>query len=243
MCYLSASKVKNRKGVPELQIIVSFNKPDEAQSFGAMLSNRRDFARAMYTFIGYIFPFEISAYSDKLEVRKKLGYSSEPLVIASIGGTAIGKELLELCGQAYILAKERIPGLQLILVAGPRLSTASLKLPEGVVVKGFIPRLFEHFAACDLAIVQGGATSTLELTALRRPFLYFPIEGHCEQANVSRMLVQRGAGIRLSLSKTTPALLAEAIFENLGKEMSYPAIPSDGSQKAAQHIVNLLDKF
>jgi transposase len=32
MCYLSASKVKNRKGVPELQIIVSFNKPDEAQS-------------------------------------------------------------------------------------------------------------------------------------------------------------------------------------------------------------------
>jgi len=31
-CYLSASKVKNKKGVPELQIIVSFNKPDEAQS-------------------------------------------------------------------------------------------------------------------------------------------------------------------------------------------------------------------
>jgi hypothetical protein len=32
LCYLSASKVKNKKGVPELQIIVSFNKPDEAQS-------------------------------------------------------------------------------------------------------------------------------------------------------------------------------------------------------------------
>jgi hypothetical protein len=32
LCYVSASKVKNRKGVPELQIIVSFNKPDEAQS-------------------------------------------------------------------------------------------------------------------------------------------------------------------------------------------------------------------
>jgi transposase len=29
---LSASKVKNKQGVPELQIIVSFNKPDEAQS-------------------------------------------------------------------------------------------------------------------------------------------------------------------------------------------------------------------
>jgi Transposase DDE domain len=32
LCYLSGSKVKNRQGVPELQIIVSFNKPDEAQS-------------------------------------------------------------------------------------------------------------------------------------------------------------------------------------------------------------------
>jgi transposase len=29
---LSGSKVKNKKGVPELQIIVSFNKPDQAQS-------------------------------------------------------------------------------------------------------------------------------------------------------------------------------------------------------------------
>jgi hypothetical protein len=32
LCYLSASKVKNKQGVPELQIIVSFNKPDKAQT-------------------------------------------------------------------------------------------------------------------------------------------------------------------------------------------------------------------
>jgi hypothetical protein len=32
LCYLSASKVKNKKGVPEFQIIVSFNKPEQAQS-------------------------------------------------------------------------------------------------------------------------------------------------------------------------------------------------------------------
>ncbi len=30
--YLSASKIKNKQGIPELQIIVSFNKPDKAQS-------------------------------------------------------------------------------------------------------------------------------------------------------------------------------------------------------------------
>jgi hypothetical protein len=32
LCYLSASKVKNKQGVPELQIIASFSKPDKAQS-------------------------------------------------------------------------------------------------------------------------------------------------------------------------------------------------------------------
>lgn len=32
LCYLSASKVKNKEGIPELQIIVSFNKPETAQS-------------------------------------------------------------------------------------------------------------------------------------------------------------------------------------------------------------------
>ncbi|KAA6309695.1 hypothetical protein EZS27_038867 [termite gut metagenome] len=31
LCYLSASKCKNKEGVPELQIIVSFNRPDNAQ--------------------------------------------------------------------------------------------------------------------------------------------------------------------------------------------------------------------
>lgn len=40
----------------------------------------------------------------------------------------------------------------------------------------------------DLAIIQGGATSAIELTALRKPFIYFPIEKHFEQANVSRIL-------------------------------------------------------
>jgi len=32
LCYLSASKIKNKQGIPELQIIVSFNKPDQAQA-------------------------------------------------------------------------------------------------------------------------------------------------------------------------------------------------------------------
>ncbi|MBN1790446.1 MAG: hypothetical protein JW830_08120 [Bacteroidales bacterium] len=212
--------------------------PDD--TFGFMMPRRRDFAKAMYTFIGYVFPFEPAHFSDKPAVRIKLGYDHEPLVICSMGGTAIGKELLELCGKACILVKKSIPALRVILVTGPRLDPDSLQLPEDITIKGFIPKLYEHFAACDLAIVQGGATSTLELTALRIPFIYFPIEGHCEQASVARMLERHGAGLHLILSQTTPELLAEEIIKMLGTTVSYPEIPKDGALKAAQVISSLL---
>jgi len=38
-----------------------------------------------------------------------------------------------------------------------------------------------HLAAWDLAIVQSGLTTAMELTANRRPFLYFPLKHHFEQ--------------------------------------------------------------
>jgi UDP-N-acetylglucosamine:LPS N-acetylglucosamine transferase len=169
-----------------------------------------------------------------------LGYGGEPLVICSIGGTSVGKELLILCGRAYPEITKVIPDLRMVLVCGPRLPIDSIAAPPGVEVKGFVPNLYEHFAACDLGITQGGATSTLEMTALRRPFLYFPLEKHFEQAYVSARLARHQAGIRMSYSQTTPLSLAEKVISNLGREVTYPAIPLDGARTAAQLISRLL---
>jgi UDP:flavonoid glycosyltransferase YjiC (YdhE family) len=214
--------------------------PDK--SFGPMLPNRRQFAEAMYKFVGYVFPFKPSELRNQAEIRKKLGYGPEPLIVASIGGTSIGKEILELCAEAGSILREDIPTLQMVLVAGPRLATNTLKVPKDIILKSFIPRLYEHFAACDLAIVQGGATSTLELTALQRPFIYFPIEGHSEQANVAKVLERRKAGQRMNLSETSPAQLAQTISKMLNAKMTWPEIPANGAHKAAQLIVQLLNQ-
>lgn len=231
---------KNIKPPYDLALFVGEAEDIPDKLFGFMLPNRRDLAKAMYTFVGYIFSFDVKAYSDREKIKIKLGYGSEPLIIAAIGGTAIGKEMLELCARAFIIAKEKLPSLRLVLVTGPRLSTDSLNIPEGIEIRGFVPNLFEHFAACDLAIVQGGATSTLELTALKRPFIYFPLDGHCEQANVSNNLSRRGAGIRLELSEITPSSLADKIISNISSEVSYADIPTDGASKAASSIAKLL---
>ena len=113
--------------------------------------------------------------------------------------------------------------------------------PSKVEVKGYVRALYEHFAASDLAIVQGGGTATLELTALRRPFLYFPLANHCEQQiHVAERLARHQAGVKMVYSQTTPEILAEKVIANLGKEPNYPPIPVDGAQKAAQLIIQLL---
>ena len=58
--------------------------------------------------------------------------------------------------------------------------------------------LYRHLAACDLAIVQGGLTTAMELTANRRPFLYFPLRHHFEQNfHVRHRLERYRAGRRM----------------------------------------------
>jgi UDP:flavonoid glycosyltransferase YjiC (YdhE family) len=111
-----------------------------------------------------------------------------------------------------------------------------------VEVRGYVPRLYEHFAACDVAVVQGGGTTTLELTALRRPFIYFPLEGHFEQnLIVAERLRRHGAGKWMLYSDTTPETLAGAIIGQLGRKASWPPIPTDGARRAAELIGALME--
>ena len=211
------------------------------RSFGFRLPNRRQWARDRYHFVGPVFPFNAGQYADRGTVRSRLGYGNEPLVICSVGGTAIGRQLLDLCGAAYPVMRRQIPNLHMVLVGGPRIPEAALSAPGGVEKRGYVPALYEHFAAADIAIVQGGGTTTLELAALRCPFIFFPLEGHSEQQYVvSGRLERYGAGIRMSLTHTTPKKLAETIIENIGKEAIYPKIATDGANKSAILICTLL---
>jgi hypothetical protein len=212
------------------------------RTFGFLLPNRRDHVRQWYKVLGYVVRFDPADYEDQAKIRAKLGYGPEKLVVCSIGGTVLGNVLLELCGRAYLHIKERIPELRMVLVCGPSLPPDDIDVPEGIDVRGYVPDLFEHFAASDLAIVMGGGTATIELTALNTPFLYFPLEGHFEQADhIASRLDRHRAGVRMWFSKTTPESLAAAVVENLGREIHYEPIRTDGAQRAARLIGQLLE--
>jgi predicted glycosyltransferase len=208
--------------------------------FGPILPNCQELARKTCEFVGYILPFDPETYRDKSKIRDRLGYGKEPLVVCSIGGTSVGKELLELCGQAYLVARRAVPDLRMVMVCGPRLAPELVAAPDGVEIKAYVPSLFEHFAACDLAVVQGGGTTTLELTALRRPFLYFPLEEHSEQQiHVAGRLARHGAGIKMLYSQQNPQTLADRIVSSLDQDVTCSHIDTDGAQKVARIVASL----
>jgi len=192
-------------------------------------------------FLGYVIRFNLSDYQDKSAVRAKLGYGPEPLVVCALGGASVGKGLLDLCGQAYPIMKRQIPDLRMVAVGGPLYSPQSANLPHGITVKGYVPDLHEHFAASDLTIVVGGGTSTIELTALRRPFIYFPLERQFnQQIFIPQRLARHEAGIRMSFGKTTPIELADLVVNEIGNHVDYSDIPVDGAKKAARIIGDML---
>ena len=113
---------------------------------------------------------------------------------------------------AFPEAKERVPALRMVVVAGPRIDPATLPQVEGLEIRRYVHDLYRHLAACDLAVVQGGLTTSMELTANRRPFIYFPLRHHFEQNfHVRHRLERYGAGRCMDYETATPETIARAI--------------------------------
>jgi UDP-N-acetylglucosamine:LPS N-acetylglucosamine transferase len=112
-----------------------------------------------------------------------------------------------------------------------------------VDLKSFVSDPIRYYAACDLAIIQGGLATAMELTALNRPFIYFPLKDHFEQQeHVHFRLKRYDAGARMDYDESGPSELAEAIVTNIGKSVSYKAANTDGAKKAASMILGVLNK-
>ena len=141
---------------------------------GPGLPSAREWTEQHFDFAGYVLG-ERSDRVDRAELRHRLGYAPDDVVcVVSVGGSGVGGHLLQRVAAAFPAARRAIPGLRMVLVTGPRIDPASLAVPPGVEVRGFLPDLDLHHAACDVAVVQGGLSTTMELTAARRRSCTFP---------------------------------------------------------------------
>ena len=124
---------------------------------------------------------------------------------------------------------------------GPLRRHAGLPRHRGVHVRGFVPDLHRHLGAADVALVQGGLTTCMELTANRRPFLYFPLRHHFEQNfHVAHRLDRYRAGRRMDYATSDPDAIAEAIGAEIGRTVDHRPVETDGAARAAHLIAELL---
>ena len=129
----------------------------------------------------------------------------------------------------------------MIAVAGPRIDPEAFPRRDGLEVRPYVHELRRHLAACDLAIVQGGLATTMELTSAKRPFLYIPLGHHFEQRfHVRHRLDRYGAGRCMDFTTSTPESLGAAIADEIGKEVAYRDVETDGAARAAALIAEVL---
>jgi pimeloyl-ACP methyl ester carboxylesterase/predicted glycosyltransferase len=213
-----------------------------SDAFGPNLPLIRDWTREHYSFAGYITGFDSGDFADRAALRHELGYrDDEQVCIVTVGGSGVGGHLLRRVIEAFPEAKEQVPALRMIVVAGPRIDPATLPQHEGLEVRAYVHELYRHLAACDLAVVQGGLTTCMELTATRRPFLYFPLRHHFEQNfHVRHRLDRYGAGRAMDFELATSETIADAITDEIGRNVEYRQVERDGAARAAALISELL---
>lgn len=211
-------------------------------AFGPGLPLIREWTRANYEFAGYVAGFDLATLPDREELRAQLGYEpGEPVCVVTVGGSGVGANLLGRVVACYDEAARRVPGLRMVVVAGPRIDPRSLPARPGLQVHAYVHDLYRHLAAADLAIVQGGLTTCMELTAARRPFVYVPLRHHFEQnLHVAHRLRRHRAGRRLDYVDATPDALADTIVSEIGRQVDYLPMKPDGAARAAALLAELL---
>jgi pimeloyl-ACP methyl ester carboxylesterase/predicted glycosyltransferase len=212
------------------------------ERFGPQLPEIRAWTEEHFAFPGYVSGFDPAAFGDREALRARLGYRpDEQVCLVTVGGSGVGAGLLRRVMAAYPQAKERVPDLRMVVVAGPRIDPASLPSADGLEVRAYVHDLYEHLAACDLGVVQGGLTTAMELTAAKRPFLCFPLRHHFEQNfHVRHRLEGYGAGRYMDYDSDGPPEIARAIAEEIGREVAYRDVETGGAARAAAAIGELL---
>jgi predicted glycosyltransferase len=160
-----------------------------------------------------------------------------------VGGSGVGVPLLRRIAAGFAQLRNDVPEAQLLLVCGPRIDPAAIDPVDGMQAVGYVHDLFRTLACCDLAVVQGGLTTTMELVANRRPFISIPLRNHFEQNHhVVHRLRRYGAPDPTPYDTATPDRLASLMLERLGAPVDYEPVEADGAARAARLIAPLLEE-
>ena len=230
--------VDGHPGLRDLSIFIG--DPDDIvpRDFGPGLPSIREWTESHHKFSGYVVPFDPATLQDRVALRGRLGYEpDQTLIVASVGGSAVGGHLLGRIAAAFELLHRDLPDVEMLMVCGPRIDPAQFSGISGIKAVGYVHNLYMTLACCDLAVVQGGLSTTMELVANRRPFIYLPLHDHFEQNyHVAHRLQRYGAPPPTNYDDATPIALAGLMRERLHSRPKYRPVEAGGAARAASFI-------
>ncbi|MFZ0834775.1 MAG: alpha/beta fold hydrolase, partial [Mycobacterium sp.] len=242
----NAEMIEHRARFPRLRDRSIFvGNPDDVISrpFGPGLPGIREWTEQNFEFSGYVLDSPPRSGPERASLRRRLGLHPEHrLCVVTVGGTAVGERLLRRVMDAVPIARREVPELRFLVVTGPRIDPVSIPRHRGVRVRGFVPDLPGYLAACDLAVVQGGLTTCMELTAAGTPFVYVPLEHHFEQNfHVRHRLDRYAAGRAMQyVEAADPDLLAKIIIDEMSTEPRFRPVETDGAKRVAAMLAELV---
>ena len=128
--------------------------------FGAELPAIRDWTEANFSFSGYITGFTPPTAEEIPAWRAELGFRDDELLcVVAVGGSGVGRALLDKVIAAYPIAKRQLPALRMIAVAGPRIDPAQFPTHRGLEVHGSVDPLYRHLWSVRSGRVQGGLST------------------------------------------------------------------------------------
>ncbi|MGL4960603.1 MAG: glycosyltransferase family protein [Inquilinus sp.] len=160
-------------------------------------------------------------------------------VIVSVGGGAVGAELLRAALAAHALSGQNLTRWRLL--AGPDLPAGivaelTAAAPDGVVVEPARPDFPSLLARCRLSVSQAGYNTVMDVmrAGCRAVFVPFAAAGETEQTRRADLLAARGHCLVVPEAGLTPERLARAVDD----AMAAPPPPRsvlalDGARTAA----------
>jgi len=114
-------------------------------TFGGDLPAIRDWTARHFSYSGYITGFTPPRPEEMAPLRAQLGYRDDELVcLVAVGGSGVGRSLIDKVIAAYPLAKRAMPELRMIVVTGPRIDPATYPRRAGLELRGYVHRLYQH---------------------------------------------------------------------------------------------------
>lgn len=166
-------------------------------------------------------------------------------VIVSVGGGAVGGELLETALESR--RRGCLASLKWRLLAGPNLSQAEYRslearLPENVVLERYRPEFRSMLRRCRVSLSQAGYNTVLDILIAGAPAVVVPFasQRETEQNLRAERLAACGVLEMVHAGELSPERLTSAIGRAIARRPATAAIATGGDQRSAAVIAGMI---